>query len=136
MNMEEKIMVCHISENQNGDPLVQRGVQLSQMFDSPLYILYLSGQSEDENRRKDQLSRLGCQDLVDDERMNSIFQTYNGQDKLPQIILDQARENKITRLVISECSKSRWELLKKGDFINRLVSKMGDIDLHIVPSSR
>ncbi|MDQ0208832.1 adenine nucleotide alpha hydrolase family protein [Alkalicoccobacillus murimartini] len=136
MNMEEKIMVCHISENQSGDPLLKRGVELSQMFDSPLCILYLSGQSEKEQEYKDQLDRLGCQKLVDDNRMSSIFQTYNGQDKLPQIILDKARENQITQLVIGQCSQSRWELLKKGDFVNRLVSKMGDIDLHIVPVSK
>ncbi|TSB44627.1 hypothetical protein [Alkalicoccobacillus porphyridii] len=135
MNMEEKIMVCHISENQNGDPLLKRGVELSNMFDSPLYILYLSSQSKD-LQEKEVKERLEWEESDQTNHMSSIYQTYKDQDTLPQIILEKARENQITQLVISECSKSRWELLKKGDFINRLVCKMGDIDLHIVPASK
>ena len=135
MNMEEKIMVCHISENQNGDPLLKRGVELSKMFDSPLYILYLSSQSDD-LQEKEVTKRLEWEQSDQDNHMSSIFQTYKGHDTLPQVILEKARENQITQLVISQCSQSRWELLKKGDFINRLVCKMGDIDLHIVPATK
>lgn len=123
---KENVMACTILES-TGERLINRGLRLTQLFQSKLTVLYLSKEGEPEGQDKQEMIR-----LAEESGARFVHQTYRDDAHKVTIILEKAQEYNVTQLLIGQYSQSRWDVFKKGNFINRLLKNCGEIDLHII----
>lgn len=122
----ENIMACMTSKSP-GEQLITRSIHLTQLFKAKLVILYLSKEGEMERQEKQKVQR-----LIEKDGGQIVFQTYTDDAHKIAIILEKAQKYHVTQLLITQYSQTRWDIIKKGDFINRLLKKVGEIDLHVI----
>jgi two-component system sensor histidine kinase KdpD len=51
-------------------------------------------------------------------------------------LVEVARQNHITQIVLGQPTRQRWEELLRGSTVNRLLRLSSDIDIHLVPVRR
>jgi two-component system sensor histidine kinase KdpD len=54
---------------------------------------------------------------------------------IARTLVEVARENQVTQLVLGQPARSRWEEILRGSIINRVLRMSTDIDIHLVPRS-
>jgi two-component system, OmpR family, sensor histidine kinase KdpD len=52
-----------------------------------------------------------------------------------QIIMEFARKNNITKIMVGKPLRPRWQELVRGSLVDHLIHKSGDIDIYVVTSS-
>ena len=48
-------------------------------------------------------------------------------------LLQFARENEITHVIFGQSARTRWEIFWKGSIINRFLSEVNDVAVHVIP---
>jgi two-component system sensor histidine kinase KdpD len=52
-----------------------------------------------------------------------------------EIIMDFARKNNITKIIVGKPLRPRWQEFLRGSLVDQLIHKSGDIDIYVVTSS-
>jgi two-component system sensor histidine kinase KdpD len=52
-----------------------------------------------------------------------------------EIIMDFARKNNITKIILGKPLRPRWQEFLRGSLVDKLIHKSGDIDIYVVTSS-
>ncbi|NJN07913.1 MAG: sensor histidine kinase KdpD [Richelia sp. SL_2_1] len=126
-NIQERILVC-ISTYPNSIQLLRRGARIANFMNAKLYILFV-------NNTGRFLSR---QETLHVESCQRLSQEFGGEflhiraSNLLNTIVDVARKERITQIVIGETRHSRWELLFKGSIVQKLMEALSNVDLHII----
>ncbi len=126
-NIRERVLVC-ISTYPNSIRLLRRGARLSNYMNAQLYTLFV----DDPNQflsKEDSLHLETCERLCKEFNGNYI------QVRSPNVldtIIEVARTERITQIVIGETRRSRWQLFFKGSIIQRLMRSLPDIDIHMI----
>lgn len=130
----EKIMVC-VYYGPNGERLIRRGSELAKLLNCPLIVLsVIAGQRDaldQEQERYMSLWENRCKELG----VMFLVETSRGR-KTAEVIVATAKRHHITQLVIGQSGQTRWQEIMQGSFINELLNRIGDIDLHIVAVQR
>ncbi|RXZ83248.1 hypothetical protein EBB07_07950 [Paenibacillaceae bacterium] len=126
----EKIMVCVNCES-HAEQLIRRGVQLSQLLKSPLYVLSID--PELAKQPDDKQERCMAEWRKISQEAGAEFIMKNFQMRKPcDGIVESAKEKQITQLIIGQSAQTRWQEITRGSLINELLNKVGEIDLHVV----
>ncbi len=48
-------------------------------------------------------------------------------------LLEFARENEITHVIFGQSARTRWQIFFKGSIINRFLSEVKDVAVHVIP---
>lgn len=128
----ERILVC-IGPDKLSSRLVRVAKRMSSGLKSPWTVIYI------ENERHYRLSREG-QDAVTRtmrlaERMGAKVEVVHGQ-KAPVDILDYARENGITKIIVGKSVRSRVKEILFGTLADQLMRGSGDIDVYVVTGDK
>jgi len=132
MTNDEKLMVC-ISCGPNGEKLIERGGQLAEVLESPLYVLAVipSGKSDIELQPRIASWQAKCS-----EQGATLLVKQPDHLKISDLIAKTAKDHGITQLIIGQCGQTRWQEIMQGSIVNELLKKVEEIDLHVVSVER
>ncbi|MEB3278214.1 MAG: sensor histidine kinase KdpD [Lyngbya sp.] len=126
-NIRERVLVC-ISTYPNSIRLLRRGARVSNYMNAKLYALFVDNPNQ----------FLSKEDSLHVETCERLCKEFNGefiQLRSPNVldtIIEVARTERITQIVIGETHRSRWQLFFKGSIIQRLMRALPDIDIHVI----
>lgn len=132
---QERIMVC-VSYGPSGERLIKRGIQLAEMLDSPLYVLYISTRSHTEEMNRAHKSYIAHWEKLTSAAGGEFIMQLHPNRKAAKVIAEQAEFYQITQVVIGQSAQTRWEEMTRGSFANELINHMHGVDLHIVAPGR
>lgn len=131
-NIHERVLVC-ISTYPNSLQLLRRGARIASYLNAKFYCLFVS--NPDRFLTKvESLHIETCEKLC--HEFGGEFLRISQHD-IPTTIAQVAKTQRVTQIVIGESPhQSFWKILFKGSFIQKLMQKLEDVDLHIISTSR
>ena len=123
-NTGDRIVVC-LSPTSSSLRLLRRGWRIAQRLHGELRAVYVADHVPGE-REKSILKH----DFALAERLNIPVVTLQGD--VATEIVDYARQNEVTQIVIGHSSRNFWRKLWKGDIIGRLTRDLRTVDILIV----
>lgn len=133
--MDESILVC-VYYGPNGERLIQRGCNIANMLDCPLYILTIDPNPFDELDAEKSYYITRWKQLAEQHNAKEFIIKDNEKRSVAKVIAEVAREKHVTQIILGQTAQSRWEQIAKGSIINSLLREIPFIDLHIVSVSR
>jgi two-component system sensor histidine kinase KdpD len=130
-NIRERVLVC-ISTYPNSIRLLRRGARVSNYMNAKLYALFVDNPNQFLSR-EDSLHVETCERLC--KEFNGEFIQLRSPNVLDTII-EVARSQRITQIVVGETHRSRWQLFFKGSIIQRLMRSLPDIDIHVIATDQ
>jgi len=128
---QEKILVC-VNLNFNAEYLIRRGYRIAKMLKASLFILYVKRDVYTGDREKlkklDDLSQL-CM------KLGAEFKVVASKDPAMPII-EFARENGITQVVIGQSARTRIHEIFRGSIVRRIMRGIKYVDVLVVADPR
>src|SRR5579875_387456 len=90
--------------------------------------------SEAKKHREEARQRLEQHALLAEDLGAEVIRTSSND--IARKLIEVARENHVTQLVLGQPARSRWEELLRGSIINRVLRLSSEIDIHLVPQDR
>src|SRR5690625_1157774 len=111
--MDERIMVC-VYYGPNGERLIRRGYELSQLSNSPLYVLTVDPLLSDEVDAEKSSYIEEWRELSNELRAEKFILKDNEPRPIVKAIKEVAYKYNITQVIIGEQPQNRWEEITKG----------------------
>ncbi|SHE69811.1 two-component system, OmpR family, sensor histidine kinase KdpD [Caldanaerobius fijiensis DSM 17918] len=127
MGAQERILVC-INLRYNSEYLIRRSWRVAKMLKAKLYVLHVS--REIELRDSEKLKKLDAIKQLCDE-LDAEFKMIISSDPV-QAIIDYAKEQAITQIVLGQSARRRIDEIIKGSIVRRIMQKTRFIDILIV----
>ena len=121
----ERILVC-VSRPELSEELVRRGARIAQRTRGDLFVVHASIDQRD--RQAPWLDRI--RDLTAD--LGGQFQDLPTDGEAVESILAFAYQQQATQIIVGESLKPRWRELLGGSFVQRLIRKASNIDVHVI----
>ncbi len=120
----ERILVC-VSRPGVSEDLIRRGCRIAHRTQGDLLVLHVATSREDpDSEWLGQVRRL-VQDLGGE------FQVLEAEDPVNEV-LSFAYQQHVTQILVGESLRSRWQEVLRGSFVNRLIQKASNIDVHVI----
>jgi nucleotide-binding universal stress UspA family protein len=120
----ERVLVC-VSREDLSDALVRRGGRIAQGSRGDLLVVHV----ETGERHADEEWIHRVQQLVSD--LGGEFQILEADDPV-EAVLSFAYQQHVTQILVGESLRSRWQELLRGSFVNRLIQKASNVDVHVI----
>lgn len=133
MTSDEKILVC-VNHVPNGEQLIRRGGELSQLLHCPLYVLNIMTEANTHKQKQENFTELWQHKCVEWEA-TMVTKSCDAK-KIVETIAETAKQHNITQLIIGQPGQTRWQEIMHGSIINDLLSRLEGVDLHIVAVDR
>lgn len=130
-NVHERVLVC-VSTYPNSLQLLRRGARIANYMNAELYVLFVD--NPDRFLTKAESLHLETTERLSRE-FGGEFVRSLGHD-IPRTIVEFANKHHISQIVIGATQQSRWKLLIKGSFIEKLVRSLKHIDLHVIATDK
>jgi two-component system, OmpR family, sensor histidine kinase KdpD len=120
----ERVLVC-VSRPGFSEDLIRRGCRIAQRAGGELLVVHV--RTEDEPADADWLQEI--------ERLTNALGgtcTVVDADSPVDGALSFAYEQHVTQIVAGEALRSRWQELVRGSFVNRLIRRASNIDIHVI----
>jgi len=121
----ERILVC-VSRPELSEALVRRGARIAQRTRGDLLVAHASADRRD--RQAPWLDRV--RDLTAD--LGGEFHDLPTDGEPVESILAFAYQQQATQIIVGESLRSRWRELLGGSFVQRLIRKASNIDVHVI----
>ncbi len=118
----DRVLVC-VNERGKWEDLVRRGARIAQRARGGLVVVHV-------RERRDKGEWL--------ERLDQLVRNLGGElqvidaDDAVDGVLAFAYQQFVTQIVIGEPQRSSWQEMVRGSFVNRLIRKATNIDIHII----
>jgi two-component system, OmpR family, sensor histidine kinase KdpD len=120
----ERVLVC-VSRKDLSESLIRRGGRIAQRTRGDLLVVHVViGEGSPDRRWLTEV-----QDLV--ESLGGEFQLLEAEDPF-EAVLSYAYQQRVTQILVGEPLRSRWQELLRGSFVNRLIRKASNIDVHLI----
>ncbi|MEI3611200.1 histidine kinase [Pseudogracilibacillus sp. SO30301A] len=133
--MDERILVC-VYYGPNGERLIRRGYELSQLSNSPFYVLTVDQLSSDEFDAEKASYIEQWHDLAEELGAEKFILKDSETRPIVKVIKEVAYKYNITQVIIGEKPQNRWEEITKGSFVNALLRELVFVDVHVVSVDR
>src|SRR6266511_2238398 len=120
----ERILVC-VSRPDLSEDLIRRGGRIAQRTGGDLSVVHVVA----EEGRPDPEWLRRVQRLV--EELGGDFQLLEADDPV-EGVLSFAYGQHVTQVLVGESLRSRWQELMRGSFVNRLIRRASNIDVHLI----
>jgi K+-sensing histidine kinase KdpD len=134
-HMDERILVC-VYYGPNGERLIRRAYELSQLTNCPFYVLTVDRLSSDEFDAEKSSYIEQWQALSKELGAEKFLLKDNETRPTVKVIKEVAYKNNITQVIVGETPQNRWEEITKGSFVNILLRELVFIDIHVVSVDR
>ena len=120
----ERVLVC-VTPRGRSEDLIRRGARVAQRAHGDLLVVHVRERDDEETR-----AWLGEMDrLVRD--LGGELQVIDADDAV-EGVLGFAYRQFVTQIVIGEPLRSRWQEMLRGSFVNELIRKADNIDIHVI----
>ncbi len=125
----EIIMVC-VQYHWNGSILIRRGDQIAKRLGGQLLIVcFMSKQKK--LSKEEELFKRSMQKLI--TKLNGKFEEKTMQvEDIAEEIVDYAMQHYITRIILGQSKRTRWQEIIHGSIVNRILRSTKNIDVFIV----
>jgi two-component system, OmpR family, sensor histidine kinase KdpD len=120
----ERVLVC-IERSELAEDLVRRGARLAQRARGDLLVLHVH--TPEEHADEEWLTSM--KELI--ASLGGDFDVISADSDVDGVLGFAYRQN-VTQIVVGESHRSRWKELFHGSFINRLIRKASEIDVHVI----
>lgn len=135
-HMNESILVC-VYYGPNGRRLIQRGHQLAEIIECPLYVLTVDELAYDQFDKKKSRYIDEWKELSEKFNVKEFILLDNEKRPVSKAIADIAHQYNITQVIIGQTPQNRWEEITKGSFSSALQREISSfVDIHIVSMDR
>jgi two-component system sensor histidine kinase KdpD len=120
----ERVLAC-VSRPDFSEALIRRGARVAQRSQGDLLVLHVrTSEDPPDSAWIDRTAR-----LVDE--LGGTFEVQQA-DSAVDGVLGYAYRQHVTQIVVGEPLRSRWQELVRGSFVNRLIRKAANIDIHVI----
>jgi nucleotide-binding universal stress UspA family protein len=120
----ERILVC-VSPRGPAEELVGRGGRIAQRSRGDLVVVTVAvdekGPDPEWARRLERLVR----------DLGGEFQVLDAEDPV-EAVLSFAYQQHVTQILVGESLRPRWQELLRGSFVNTLIRKASNVDVHVI----
>ena len=120
----ERVLVC-ASRPGFSEDLVRRGARIARRAQGDLLAVHVRSSEEHENpgwlEQMDALVR----------ELGGTFEVVKNDDPVDGVIGFAYRQH-VTQIVVGEPLRSRWQEILRGSFVNRLIRRSENIDIHVI----
>jgi len=120
----ERVLVC-VTPRGPSEDLIRRGARVAQRARGDFLVVHVK--ERDDQKTKEWLSRIDR--LVRD--LGGELHVIDADDAV-EGVLGFAYRQFVTQIVLGEPLKPRWQELLRGSFVNELIRKADDIDIHVI----
>jgi two-component system sensor histidine kinase KdpD len=124
----EHLLVC-ISPSPLAEKLIRTTRRLADELNAEWTAMYVEVASKPENNSANR-ERIG-RTLQLAEELGAKSITLSGRS-IHEVVLDFARKNNITKVVIGKPLKPRWQEIITGSVVDQLIYASGDIDVYVI----
>jgi two-component system sensor histidine kinase KdpD len=124
----EKILVT-VQYHWNGSILVRRGQQIAKRLGAELLVICIQAPYKKLSKNEMTFKRSIIK-LV--EKVGGEFKELKLKGELADQIVQSATENNITRIVMGQSKRTRWEEIVYGSIVSKILRKTRNIDVFIV----
>jgi two-component system sensor histidine kinase KdpD len=121
----ERVLVCVTPRGPSGD-LIRRGARVAQRAHGDLLVVHVRERDDDAKTR----AWLGDIDRLARD-LGGELQLIDADDPV-EGVLGLAYRQFVTQIVIGEPLRSRWQEMLRGSFVNELIRKADNIDIHVI----
>lgn len=126
-NISERVLVC-ISTYPKSIQLLRRGARLANQMNADLFVLFVDNPDQFLSKTES-LHIETCERLS--HEFGGEFLRLQSRDAFKTIV-EVAKNQRITQIVLGETRRSRWKLLFGGSLVDRVRRSIPDIDIHII----
>jgi two-component system sensor histidine kinase KdpD len=126
-NTQDRLMVC-ISPDRSSMRLLRRGWRISQRLHAEIVAVFVEGHPLTEANKE-----ILKNDFALADRLDISVVTLTGDVAIQ--LIQYARENRITQIVIGHSDRTRWQEILHGSIVNRLTTSLRTIDILLVAAS-
>ncbi len=120
----ERVLVC-VSRPEVSEDLVRRGARIAQRAQGDLLVLHVGADERRSDARwLDDLDRLV-------RELGGTVEAVRADDPVHGV-LAYAYQQHVTQIVVGEPQRTRWQQLTRGSFVNDLIRKATNIDIHVI----
>jgi two-component system, OmpR family, sensor histidine kinase KdpD len=120
----ERVVVC-VSHPDFAADLVRRGARIAQRARGELLVVHV-------RERDDQATRAWLAELdILTSNLGGQLHVIDADDPVDGV-LGFAYQQFVTQLVVGEPLRSRWTELVRGSFVNRLIRRAENVDIHVI----
>ncbi|QCT03524.1 UspA domain-containing protein [Paenibacillus algicola] len=130
----ESILVC-VSYGPSSERLIRRGAKLAQAFQAPLTILTVGVQDEDTYHEERDRNMALWTSLAQQLQAEFLISKRPSRDAA-EVIIETARERKITQIVLGQSVRTKWEELTEDSIMNEILRSIELVDIHVVSVKR
>ena len=120
----ERVLVC-VTPRGPSEDLIRRGARVAQRARGDFLVVHVKERDDAETR--EWLARIDR--LVRD--LGGELQVIDADDAV-EGVLGLAYRQFVTQIVIGEPLRSRWQEMLRGSFVNELIRKADNIDIHVI----
>jgi two-component system sensor histidine kinase KdpD len=124
----DRLLVC-ISPSPLAEKLVRNTRRLADELNAEWFAVYVEIASKPENNpvNRERIGRI----LQLAEQLGATSLTLAGRS-IHEAVLEYARKNNITKIVVGKPLKPRWQELITGSIVDQLVYASGDVDVYVI----
>jgi two-component system sensor histidine kinase KdpD len=126
----ERLMIC-ISSSPLSPRLVRTGYRLAQQLDARWHAVYVEAPPHNRLSTKDRARLNETMNLA--EGLGAKVVSVTGQS-VADTLLQYARRNNMTKIILGQPLRSRWQEWIRGSVVNRLIHEGGIIDIYVISS--
>jgi two-component system sensor histidine kinase KdpD len=120
----ERVLIC-VSRPEVSEDLVRRGARIAQRAQGDLLVLHVrAGERRAETHWLEDLDRLV-------RELGGTVEAVQSDDPVDGV-LAYAYQQHVTQIVVGEPQRTRWQQLIRGSFVNDLIRKATNIDIHVI----
>ncbi|UPM56516.1 sensor histidine kinase KdpD [Gottfriedia acidiceleris] len=126
---EEVIFVC-VNLKSNSERLIRRGFRIAYRLKAKLFVAFVK--DHDKLSEKEKLSLKIIKDLT--ERLGGSFELYETTDRRHVFIelVKNICEKKTTHVIIGQSARTRWQEIKTGSIVQKLLRELRFLDVLVV----
>ncbi|NRG48388.1 universal stress protein UspA [Bacillus sp. CRN 9] len=128
---EERILIC-VYYGQNGLRLIRRGADIAHKLSASLFILVLDPLPEKEYKLDKEVDMSIFQEVANEYGAELMIKRSRMKD-IASMIAEEAKENKVTQIMIGQVAESLWTTLLGRSITNIILEKAPFADLHVMP---
>ncbi len=120
----ERVLVG-VSRPELAEDLVRRGARVAQRAHGDLLVVHVAG-----TEKRDEPTWIPpIRDLT--AQLDGEFEVIRSESAVEGVVGYAVRQH-VTQIVVGEPLKPRWQEILRGSFVNRLIRKASEIDIHVI----
>jgi two-component system sensor histidine kinase KdpD len=125
---QEVIFVC-TNLRPDSERLIRRGFRIAYRLKADWYVAYVKDHSlsDEEQQILNKIQQIT-------ERLGGVFEMYETTDRrnVFRKLVSEMNEKKATQVIIGQSARTRWEEIKKGSVVQRLLREVRHMDVLVV----